>query len=98
MPILGQEAGTVRCILQPASQGHKNVVQLLLDHGAKVNAAGNPLGVAKAKGRDAVVQLLLKHSAHAKPRGRIDKPPRDFDARSDDPDDMEHADVESDAT
>lgn len=97
MPILGQEAGTVRCILQPASQGHKNVIQPLLDHGAKVNAAGNPLGVAKARGRDAVVQLLLKHSVRGKPLEWIDKSQGDIDARSDDPDDMEHADVESDA-
>ncbi|KAJ5983063.1 hypothetical protein N7481_005162 [Penicillium waksmanii] len=54
--------------LQAAShEGHKRIVQMLLDHGAKINvegeAAGGALYDASSNGHYQVVQILLKHGA-----------------------------------
>ncbi|KAJ7841907.1 ankyrin repeat-containing domain protein [Mycena olivaceomarginata] len=52
-----------------SSLGHKAIVQLLLDHGADVNAEGGEYGsaveVAVEQGQEEIIQLLLQHGADA---------------------------------
>lgn len=49
------------------SQGHENIVQLLIDHGSCVNfehpAMFNPLGLAARKGDEEVIKILLRNGA-----------------------------------
>ncbi|OQD87404.1 hypothetical protein PENSOL_c078G10565 [Penicillium solitum] len=53
--------------------GHESVVQLLLDHGARVNSKGGDYGYALVaacfKGHMKIVQLLLKRGAHVNAQG-----------------------------
>lgn len=62
--------------LQAASvQGHRRVVQILLQHGADVNAQGgvfnSALEAASIKGHKEVVQILLDHGADVNAQGKF---------------------------
>ena len=56
---------------QAAGQGHVEIVEILLSHGADVHATGcakhTPLGVAVYTDHTAVVKVLLDHGADIKP-------------------------------
>ncbi|OBT69238.1 hypothetical protein VE03_01955 [Pseudogymnoascus sp. 23342-1-I1] len=56
-------------LVSAATQGHKSVVELLLENGAKIEAGDNdflrtPLSRAAEEGHEAVVRLLLKKEAN----------------------------------
>lgn len=56
--------------------GHKEVVQLLIDNGAELNAISgysSPLIQASAEGHEAVVQILVEKGAHVKCRSSVGK-------------------------
>lgn len=75
-PFLRHPDSTQTRALQPASYyGHLEMFQLLLEHGADVNARGEPYGsalqAAVYMGNTNVVRLLLENGADAvKPYGR----------------------------
>ena len=71
---INAEGGNFGNALQAASyHGSKEVVQLLLEHGANINAEGgefgNALQVASYNGSKEVVQLLLEHGANINAEG-----------------------------
>jgi ankyrin repeat protein len=62
-------------LLVAAEKGHKQVVKLLLDKGANVNAQGgyygNTLQAASKGGHETVVQLLLDKGADVNAQGGV---------------------------
>ncbi|KAL8815302.1 MAG: hypothetical protein Q9191_008471, partial [Dirinaria sp. TL-2023a] len=65
-----------RFLHMAVEEGHEKIVQLLLDHGANVNAiskfGGTALHVASVRGFEKIVQLLLNHGANVNAISKYD--------------------------
>ena len=65
--------GNQTALHKAAREGHKDIVQLLLEKGASIEAIDaaklNPLGIAALNGHNGVVELLLEKGALIEPMG-----------------------------